>query len=384
MIYLDHAASSYPKPEMVAKEMASAVMDYGANPGRSGHELSRKAAEKISDTRKLLARMFEAPSAEYVIFTQGATMSLNMAIKGLSWGHGDHVISTAFEHNAVRRPLEFLKREYGVKITYIEADLNGKMSVSALEDSITENTKAIVTTHGSNVTGTIVDLSNIDTLVKEKNLTWIVDASQTAGVIPLSMKKLSIDLAAIPAHKGLLGPQGVGALLLSKKVQIDPLIHGGTGSFSSEEDMPDKLPFTYEGGTLNTPGIAGWHEGLKEVERLGEKAIYEHEKSLAEFVLQELKKMPEYKAFGPGQGRERLGVLSFLLDGVDSQEIAAVLDSHYNIAVRGGVHCSPLLHQQLETADCGLIRVSFGPYNTKKEAEELLAALEEIRDGFLL
>lgn len=385
MIYFDQSASSFPKPKEVTDAVVEALTKYGANPGRGSHALANEAGNKIYETRVQLAEFFGLSDPNHVIFTQNATAAINQGILGLSLKAGDHIITTAYEHNAVRRPLERLKKEKGVEITYIQPNLNGEMNIDSLEKAITASTKLLVATHGSNLTGAIIPIELLGEISKKHNLIFMVDASQTAGILPINMEKLNIDLLAFAGHKGLMGPQGTGALLINKNIELKPLITGGTGHYSERIEQPEELPERLESGTLNTPGIAGLLAGLQFVKQKGLDEIFKHEQMLTEACIKGLKKIDGVTVYGPDETVKRLAVISFNIDGVDSQEVAMILDQHYHIAVRAGLHCSPLAHQSIGTIQRGgAIRASFGIYNTLEEVEKFVQAIEEIRTGYLV
>jgi cysteine desulfurase/selenocysteine lyase len=381
MIYFDQAASSFPKPKAVVDAVSKTLTEYAANPGRGGHQLAQQAAAVICETRVDLADFFGLTGTENVFFYANATAALNQAIKGFPLKEGDHVITTSYEHNSVRRPLEYLKRKKGIEVTYFQSGRNGEIDESKLCEVVCPSTKLIVATHGSNLTGMITDIDTIASIAKEQGIPLLVDASQTAGVLPIDMESLGIDMLAFPGHKGLLGPQGTGALLVKKDVELEPILHGGTGAESEAVDQPDKRPERFESGTLNTPGIAGLGAGLKEVKRLGLEHICRHENRLAGRCIQGLKTIEGVSVFGPNEGVRRLGVVAFLIEGVDCHEAAMVLDQHYDIAVRAGLHCSPLAHGMIGTESVGTVRASFGPYNTKEEVNVFIRAIEEIKIG---
>ncbi|HEU5138736.1 MAG TPA: aminotransferase class V-fold PLP-dependent enzyme [Bacillales bacterium] len=374
MIYFDQAASSFPKPEGVVQAVSEAITDYAANPGRGGHRLAKKAASIIQETRVELSGFFGVGYSENVWFYPNATAALNQALKGFSLTAGDHVITTSFEHNSVRRPLEYLKRTKKIRVSYIHPEVDWAKE-------ITDRTKLIVATHGSNLTGRIVPIEKIAQFAKQFNIPFLVDASQTAGILPIHMKEMGIDMLAFSGHKGLLGPQGTGALLVRSGIKLEPYIHGGTGSHSEDIDQPEQLPERFESGTLNTPGIAGLLAGLKEIKKIRMASIYEHESELTSYCVRGLKEIDGVRVFDEDSGVERLAVISFRIDNVDVQETAIVLDQHYDIAVRAGLHCTPLAHESIGTMDGGTVRVSFGPYNTKEEIDQFLRAVEEIKYG---
>lgn len=383
MIYFDQAASSFPKPPSVAKAMVEAVNEYGANPGRSGHQLAKRASNVIEKTRERLQHLFRNQSVDRVIFSLNATTALNQAIEGISWNDGDQVIATSFEHNSVRRPLERLKKEKGIIVTYVRTDNHETEWVNVIQNKLTKRTKLVIVTHGSNVTGEIIPIAAIGESLKDHPAIFCVDASQTAGILPIDMTEMNIDLLACPGHKGLMGPQGVGILLLKKEMNLRPMNVGGTGSNSEEIEQPKVWPTGWESGTLNTPGIAGLLKGIEEVENRGLSAIHEHEKALAKYFIEKLHQLEGVQIIGPGANEDRLGVVAFYIEGLNGQEVAMILDEHYQIAVRAGLHCAPLTHEAFETSDKGVIRASFGIYNTKEEVDELLLAIDEIRDGLL-
>jgi cysteine desulfurase family protein len=383
MIYFDQAASSFPKPKEVAQAVYEAIHDYGANPGRGGHALAKRAGDKIYETRAAIAKFFGLRDPKRVVFFQNATGALNQGIKGLDWKMGDHVLTTSYEHNSVRRPLEYLKKHHGVEISYMTPTDNGGISQDEIKSHIKAETKLIVVNHGSNLTGMILPLEKLSTVAKEHNILLMVDASQTAGILPIHMEEMGIDILAFAGHKGLMGPQGTGALLVREGIQLMPILHGGTGRFSEDADQPEDWPERLESGTLNTPGIAGLLAGLQEVEEITIKKIYQHERALTHYCLEKLQAIQGVKVFGPSWAIPRLAVIAFIIEGIDSHEVAMVLDQHYQIAVRAGIHCTPLAHEAVGSIETGAVRVSFGIYNTKQEIDQFIKAIEEIKMGFL-
>ncbi|HHY22034.1 MAG TPA: aminotransferase class V-fold PLP-dependent enzyme, partial [Bacilli bacterium] len=268
-LYFDQAASSFPKPKVVGESMLEAIEQYGANPGRGGHLLARRAGEVIYGARQKLAKLFDLDDANRVIFYQNATYALNQAIMGLQLQAGNHIITTVFEHNSVRRPLEYLRRTKGIEITYVRADENGQISAKNIEKAITPQTVAIVASHGSNVTGAILPLHEVGKIAYQNQVKFIVDAAQSAGLCSIDMERDHIDALAFPGHKGLLGPQGTAALLIRHSLELMPITFGGTGSFSELIEQPEKLPERFEVGTLNTPGIAGLSAALDVINERG-------------------------------------------------------------------------------------------------------------------
>ncbi|OZM56574.1 cysteine desulfurase [Lottiidibacillus patelloidae] len=383
MIYFDQAASTFPKPKSVIEAITHTLTNYSANPGRGNHKYARQTAAVIDEARKKVANFFGMKEVEKVIFYANATMALNQAIKGFPFQQGDHVVATSYEHNAVRRPLEYMKKENGITITYVSPNESGLISEKEIKKAINHRTKCIVVTHGSNVTGAITPLKKISELAKRNNLVLIVDASQTAGVLPIDVNEMKIDFLAFTGHKGLLGPQGTGGLLINSDISLTPLIHGGTGNFAELDDQPSILPKRYESGTLNSAGIAGLSAGIRYVDEKGLVNIFEHEWNLTEYCLKKLSNIKDIEIYGPPIEEIRLAVIPFTLNGVDSQEIAIILDQHYNIAVRAGKQCAPLTHEAIGTASSGVVRVSFGISNTIEEIDTFIEAIIEIRDGLL-
>lgn len=382
MIYFDHAASSYPKPKGVANAMCEAVNEYSANPGRGGHQLAERAKVTIEEARKKIALLFGAPSNKHVWFYQNATMALNQAIIGFPFEEGDHVVATKFEHNSIIRPLEKLAVEKNISISYIEPNEEGLITSKSFEEAMTPKTKLFAISHASNVTGAIVPIREVSHLAKAKEIVVLLDASQTAGTIDIHIDHDGVDLLAFAGHKSLLGPQGTGVLISKGDYKLTPLVVGGTGSHSESVYQPLNWPERYEAGTLNTPGIAGLSAGIEEINRMGLETIWNHEQSLLEHFLREGKKIPELTVFGPADLTKRVAVIPFLLKGLDSHELAMILDEHYQIAVRAGLHCAPKAHESLHTSETGLVRVSFGPYNTMDEVDRLIEALREISQAF--
>ncbi|ADC49638.1 aminotransferase required for NAD biosynthesis (NifS protein) [Alkalihalophilus pseudofirmus OF4] len=382
MIYFDHAASSYPKPKAVGEAMIEAVNEYAANPGRGGHQLAERAGRVIQEARNELAAFFNAPNGKHVWFYQNATMALNQAISGFPFEEGDHIVTTAFEHNSVLRPLHQAAKLRGISVTYIQPDEDGIISIDEMREAAGERTKAIIVSHASNVTGAIVPLKEVKQIAEEVGAILIVDASQTAGTLSIDMERDGIDLLAFAGHKSLLGPQGTGVLISKHDYQLEPLMHGGTGSYSESSTQPSEWPDRYEAGTLNTPGIAGLLAALKDVKKRGIDEVYQHEQNLLALFLEGLRKLETAEVFGPAHLHQRLAVCSFRLKEVESHELAFILDEHYGMAVRAGLHCAPMTHHALETVDTGLVRVSFGPYNTEDEVKQLVEALIEIEQAF--
>jgi len=375
-IYLDNAATSHPKPEMVYQAVNEVLRNVGANPGRSGHRLSLKAEHYLTQTRQSLARLLDIPDPQRIVFTANATESINLGLKGLLKA-GDGVITSSMEHNSVMRPLRFLESK-GILVKVVPCDLKGRIKVSEIKKAIDPKTRLIVLTQASNVTGGLMPVAEAAELARQKGILMMADAAQTAGLIPLSLKEMPIDLLAAPGHKGLMGPQGTGFLVIGPEVNLRPLKEGGTGSRSEEEIQPDFLPDQMESGTLNTPGLAGLGAGVEFILRQGLSSIREKEVSLSRMVWEGLRKIKAVELYGPEEAGERIAVVSFTIKGLNPNLVASILDTAYDIAVRAGLHCAALAHRTLGTFPEGTVRVSPGFFNREGEMEDLIRAVSEI------
>lgn len=380
MIYFDNAATTWPKPREVLRAVEDAIKNHGSNPGRSGHRMALAAARLVYESRELIAEFFNAESPDNIVFTLNATDAINMALKGVL-EPGDHVITTSMEHNSVSRPL-FALRGKGVEWDVVKCGRDGSLDPRDIEKAIRPNTRLIAVTHASNVTGTIMPVEEVGKLAREKGILFLVDAAQSAGVLPIDVRKMNIDLLAFPGHKGLYGPQGTGGLYVRKGVDVRPLREGGTGSFSDELAQPQLLPDRLESGTLNTPGIAGLAAGVRFIKEKGVESIREHEVKLTRRFLDGLQEIDGIEVYGPTEPRRRCAVVPINLKGMDSSELAYILDSAFGIEVRAGLHCSPMAHNTLGTADRGAARFSFSVFNTVEEIDEALKALKSIAENF--
>ena len=376
MTYFDNAATSFPKPDIVYKSILEAMSEYGANPGRSGHKLALKINRKIYNTRESLADLFQIKDPMNVIFTFNGTESLNLGIKGVL-KPGDHIITTSMEHNSVLRPIKYLER-FGVQSTIVQADSLGKMNPADIKKAIKSNTKIIEVTHISNLTGTIMPIQEIGAIAKENELIFMVDAAQSAGVYPIDVEAMNIDILAFPGHKGLLGPQGTGGLYIRQGLNVEESLQGGTGSISESLVQPNMSPDRYESGTPNGPGIIGLGAGLEYIKSVGMENIRKHEEKLTEYFIEEMKKIAGVKLYGPCDIRQQAAVVSLNIKDYDSSEIAYILDEQYDIMVRSGLHCAPLAHKTIGTLDQGAVRVSFSPFNTVEEIEYGIRSIKEI------
>ncbi|HZG14976.1 MAG TPA: aminotransferase class V-fold PLP-dependent enzyme [Candidatus Bathyarchaeia archaeon] len=379
--YLDNAASSWPKPPGVKEAMAEAIDDYGANPGRGGHALAMKASKTIFRTRMQVSRLFGIKNPNDLFFYLNATQALNQAIKGFL-RPGDHVISSSIEHNSVRRPLEYLRRTKQVDVTYVEPREDGLFYAEDFRAAKRAETRLIAVSHASNLTGLILPIVEIGEIAKEGEVAFLVDASQTAGILPIDVEKMNIAMLAFPGHKGLYGPQGTGALYVRSDLDLEPLIHGGTGSQSEAIEQPTTRPDRYESGTANTVGLAGLLAGVNFILETGVEKIHAHEWSLAKKTIQALQQIKGIEVYGPSAEIERVGVVSFNIHGADASEVSYILDQQYGIATRAGFHCTPLGHQTAGTEERGAVRASFGYFNTDEDVELLITAVTEIAAAF--
>ena len=380
MIYLDNAATTYPKPECVYEAIMDCMKNYCANPGRAGHKLAMKAAREIYDTRENIAKLFNVDNPMNIVFTNNATDSLNLAIKGLVKS-GDHIITTSMEHNSVIRPIKALEKN-NVENTVVQCDKDGFLNIEDLRNAIKPNTKLIVTTHASNVCGTLIDIKSVGEVAKENNILYLVDASQTAGVYDIDTKKINVDMIAAPGHKCLLGPQGTGILYIREGLELNILKEGGTGSKSEDLFQPNLLPDKYESGTHNTPGIVGLNQGVKFIFEEGIDNIRKHEEDLCEYMLNRLEEVPNIVIYGPKDSKKRAAVISINIGNMDSGEITFLLDSEYDIATRSGIHCAPLAHKTLGTLEQGAVRFSLGYFNTKQDIDTAIEALKQIANNY--
>lgn len=379
MIYLDNAATTYPKPEKVYESILDCMKNYCANPGRAGHKLAMKAAREIYDARENIARLLGISDPMSIVFTHNATDSLNLAIKGVLESK-DHVITTSMEHNSVIRPIKALE-EKGVENTVVKCNEEGVLDCRDIEKAIKPNTKLIVTTHASNVSGTLIDIKSVGEIAKKHGILYLVDASQTAGVYDIQVDENNIDMLAAPGHKCLLGPQGTGILYIRDGLKLSILKEGGTGSKSEELYQPDLTPDKYESGTHNTPGIVGLNEGVKFIFEEGIENIRKHEEELCQYMLDRLNEVPDIKIYGPKDSKKRAAVISINIGNMDSGEVTFLLDSEYEIATRSGIHCSPLAHTTLGTLKQGAVRFSLGYFNTKEDIDKAIEALKEISEN---
>lgn len=377
-IYLDNAATSFPKAPGVSRAVCSYIDNVGANIGRGSYESSYEAGSAVFETRELICRLFNFDNPLNCIFTKNITESLNIIIKGL-FKKGDHVIVSSMEHNAVMRPLTSLSRK-GVLFDRIKCDNLGRPDLDNLEGLITHNTKAVIITHASNVCGTIMPIEEISKICDKHNIYFILDTAQTAGSIPIDFNSLKLGALAFTGHKGLLGPQGVGGFLVTDELakKISPLIEGGTGSLSDTEEQPDFLPDKFESGTMNLPCIYGLRASLKYIFDTGIEKIHAKEMDLTRSFLDGLKDNPMIDIIGHDSDKGRTSVVSINFNHIDNSEAAFMLSNNYGIMTRVGLHCAPSAHKTLGTYPGGTVRFSFGYFNTKDDVEYALSAINEI------
>ena len=377
MIYLDNAATTLHKPEGVAEAMTTALTSMG-NSGRGAHEATLDASRMIYGTREKLAKLFHIADPMRIAFTCNATESLNIAIQGILQP-GDHVITSVCEHNSVLRPVYRMAKQ-GVTYSLLPADEKGVMQYDQLPKLLKKETKAIVITHASNLTGNVTDLKKISDFAKANELLLIVDASQTAGCIPIDVQELGIDVLCFTGHKGLMGPQGTGGIYVREGIKIAPLKVGGSGVKSFDKEHPDTMPTALEAGTLNGPGIAGLGASVSWLLKQGVEQIHEKEVSLARRFLKGIAELPDITIYGDIDSQMRTAIVSLNLGDVDSAEISDWLWEDYGIAVRAGAHCAPLMHQTLGTEQQGAVRFSFSCFNTEKEVDAAIRALKELQE----
>ena len=375
MIYFDNAATTLKKPDGVAQAVSDAIMNLG-NAGRGAYDASLHSMRLAYETRELLNELFNGEGPEQIAFMSNATEALNTAINGMIQP-GDHVVTTVMEHNSVLRPL-YLKEQTGVALTVLPLDENGLISSEAFEEAIRPDTEAIVCTHASNVTGTALNLYRIGEACKRHGLHFIVDASQSAGILPIDMQAMNIDALCFTGHKGLLGPQGTGGMYVRKGLAIRPLKTGGSGVQTYSRRHPDKMPIALEAGTLNAHGLAGLNAALDYLKETGTPFIREKEQELMWDFYEKVADIPGITLYGEFKNRKRCPIVSLNVKGYDSAEVSDFLAVEYSIATRPGAHCAPLMHQALGTVKQGAVRFSFSHYNTREEVELAATALKDL------
>jgi len=373
LIYFDNAATSGPKPDSVMRAICDCLKNANANPGRSAHSLSIKAAELIYRTREIIGELFHFSNTENIVLTKNATEALNIAIYG-TLNEGDEVITTSMEHNSVLRPLNHLKDKGTIDLKILKADENGVVQPQQIEAAISDKTKLIAVTSASNVTGTKLNLGDIYKVTQAAGVKMLVDGAQGAGSTEIDLEKTPFDFLAITGHKHLLGPQGTGALIIKNPYEVAPFMRGGTGSLSEKTIHPDFPPDKFEAGTLNTPGYAGLAEGIRFILQTGIKSIIEREHQLIQYLLKSLLKIKEIEVYAPYV--DRVGIVSFNIKGVMSSEVSHYLDTEWGICTRPGLHCAPEAHKTLGTFPQGTVRFSLSYFNTQEEIDTAILALK--------
>lgn len=375
MIYLDNAATTMHKPQEVIDAVVAAMSSMG-NAGRGVNDASLSASRIIYDTREKLCHLFHGTNARQIAFTNNSTESLNIAIKGIL-NPGDHVITTMLEHNSVLRPLYEMEAR-GVKLTIVKSNGQGTLNIQDIEDAITEETKLIICTNGSNLTGNYINLKPIGEMAHKHGVLFAVDASQTAGVFPIDVQDMQIDILCFTGHKGLLGPQGTGGIYVREGLSVRPLKTGGSGVQTYSKIHPAEMPTALEAGTLNGHGIAGLHAALEYLEKTGIDSIRNREQDLMWRFYEGVKDIPNVKIYGDFSTKNRCAVVTLNIGDYDSSEVSDALLTEYNISTRSGGHCAPLMHEALGTVEQGAVRFSFSHYNTEEEVDTAIKAIREL------
>ena len=399
IIYFDNAASTLKKPKTVIEAVNNCLLNYCANPGRSGHKLALKAGRAVYDAREAIAGFFGITDPLRLVFTSGATESLNLAIKGTLL-KGDHVIATCMEHNSVLRPLSRLKED-GVEVSIIECSGEGPVDVTDIENAIKPNTKLVICTHASNVTGTIMPIKELGAMCRKHGVLFLVDAAQSAGVFEINTTDMSIDMLAVPGHKYMMGMQGIGVLYIGERANVTPIKEGGTGSISAQITQPDTIPDRYESGTLNLPGIVSLRSAISFINDIGLSEILAHETNLTRIFLEGVRNINGATVYGHKCTKYRCpehkhtnykdrdcnflekhvfatATVAMNLDNISSSEFASILDEDFNICTRAGLHCAPLAHKTLGTFEKASVRFSFSYFNTIDEINKGIEAIYQI------
>ncbi len=380
MIYLDNAATTFPKPECVYTAMDKFLREKCANPGRAGYRMSVETEQEIVKARVTLAKFLGIKHPERMIFTFNATDALNMGIKGLLC-EGDHVITSNLEHSSVSRPLTGLEKHGVITVTRVANSDDGFINADDIRNAIEANTKLIVCTHASNALGTIQPIREIGGVAREKEIMFMVDAAQTTGVCDIDVETQRIDMLAFTGHKGPFGPPGIGGLYVGENVRLQAWREGGTGFEPESLSQPETLPFKLESGTPNSVGIVGLRTGIEFCIKEGTDTIRTHERDLALRLIKGLEADDRFKIYGGRDENEKVGIVSLNIKGLNPGEVAAILDNRFNIAVRPGMHCAPHIHREIGTFPEGTIRVSPGYFNTVNDIEETISGLKAIADS---
>ncbi len=380
MIYLDNAATSFPKPESVYTGMDKCLRTYCANPGRGSHSMSIRSALAVNGVRERIAGLLNAGDYLNICFTKNATEALNIAITGCL-KPGDHVITTCMEHNSVLRPLKTLEKDRGIRLTIVGADSLGRVDPFRIRKSINKKTRLIVCTLSSNVNGIIMPVQEIGKIAADNGVYFLLDASQGMGAIDIDLNEIHADMVAFPGHKGLMGPQGTGGLYVAPGIGLNPIMSGGTGSRSDYLLQPDQRPDKFESGTVNTPGIVGLGAGIEFIEKTGIEVVRRKKDELTKRLYDGLSQLRELKLYSPENMKENSGIVAFNVPDVDSSEISSYLDREYSIECRAGQHCAPMAHRHFGTQNSGIVRLSVGYFNTINEIDNTLLAIHKIVRG---
>jgi cysteine desulfurase family protein len=374
---MDNAATTFPKPEEVYQAVDYFGRNLGGNPGRGSNKATLQAGSILMDCREALADLFNIADSSHIAFTFNITEAINIALKGLL-NPGDHVISSSMEHNAVARPLHAMQQCFGIEWTMAPCAGDGSMDPNEVRKAIRPNSKMICVLHASNLTGTIMPIAEIGKIAREHELLLVVDAAQTAGVIPIDVEKQYIDVLTFTGHKGLLGPQGTGGIYVQPGLAIKSLKQGGTGSLSENLEHPTFMPDLLESGTHNTPGIAGLLAGVNYIKQEGIEKIHKHEQRLSRMLMNGLQSIPQVELYGPVDIDRKTAVISFNIKGMDCGELSMSLDHYYGIVSRSGLHCAPLAHQTIGTYETGACRLSLGYFNREEDIELAIRAVDEL------
>ncbi|HWP96843.1 MAG TPA: aminotransferase class V-fold PLP-dependent enzyme [Syntrophomonadaceae bacterium] len=375
-IYMDNAATSFPKPECVYQAVDFFNRQLGGSPGRGSHQRTLQAGSILLETREALAKLFGIAESNYIAFCLNITEAINTGLKGLLRS-GDHVITTSMEHNAVARPLQVLAGQ-GITWTAVACAPDGTLDPEEVRKAIRPQTRLICMLHASNVTGTIMPIGEVGKLAREHGLLFMLDSAQTAGVLPIDVKAQHIDVLAFTGHKSLLGPQGTGGIYVRPGLRVRPLKEGGTGSLSEFLEQPEAMPDNLESGTPNTPGIAGLLDAVSFIQDRSLETIRSHEQKLSQMLISGLQGVKGIKLYGPCDPLRQTAVLSFNLEDWDCGELSFILEQHHGIITRSGLHCAPMAHRSLGTLRSGSCRISPGLFNTEEEVAQVIEALEQI------
>lgn len=376
-VYLDNAATTFPKPESVYQAVDHYLRHCGGSPGRGSHRKAREGDAVVLETRNALAGLLHVKDASRVIFTCNSTESLNLVIRGVLRAN-DHVIITDLEHNAVVRPLWKLRESLGIRVSTVESDREGFVDPQRVAREVTDQTRLVCCVHANNVLGTIQPVAEIGRIAREHGSLFLVDASQSAGALPIDVDAMNVDLLAFTGHKGLLGPPGTGGLFVREGVSVEPLKTGGTGVSSETLEPPDVMPDGYEAGTCNAPGLAALKAAVTFIQQIGVEQIRAHEVALNGRFMELVRMIPGVRLYGPLDARRKVGITLLNLDPLDPADVGRILDRRYSVMVRAGLHCSALSHRKLGTEGRGAVRFSFGYFTTVSEVDRAVEALREI------